>query len=108
MDWLLSYVGTAALWAAIASLVILAVAWFVGRPLGRGTGSTLALTLFFLILTQHPFPDPGSLICPVPRTDPNLRPFAFVVNEPPNRNSERISRDSNFIPGFKSEVQQII
>lgn len=78
MDWLLSYVGTAALWAAIASLLILAVARFAGRPLDRGTGSTLALTLFFLILTQHPFPDPATLTCPVPRTDPILRPFDFV------------------------------
>ena len=78
MAWFLSYVGTAALWAVIALVAILAVARFVGRPLSRGTRSTLALTLFFLILTQHPFPDPGSLICPVPRTDPNLRPFAFV------------------------------
>ena len=39
----------------------------------------MALSLFFLLLTQHPFPDPAKLRCPDPGTTPNFQPFAFVA-----------------------------
>jgi glycopeptide antibiotics resistance protein len=38
----------------------------------------LFITTFFVFLTQHPFPDPQTLVCPVPLTDPQWQPFHFA------------------------------
>ena len=73
--WLISYVGVALLYAAGATL-----GW---AGLGRVSGSermvrawpTVFAILFFVVLTQHPFPDPATLGCPVQYTEPQLLPF---------------------------------
>lgn len=79
MNWLVAYLGLAALWAgaATAALALLFRLW--KRPLKRGTTTTVGLSLFFLLLTQHPFPDPDVLRCPAPGTEPLLRPFGTLI-----------------------------
>lgn len=73
--WLISYVGVALLYAAVATL-----GWAgLGRVLGsqrmvRAWPTAFAI-LFFVVLTQHPFPDPATLDCPVRYTEPQLLPF---------------------------------
>jgi glycopeptide antibiotics resistance protein len=78
LAWLTSYVGVALLYAGAATL-----GW---AGLGRVLGSqkmvrvwpTVFAILFFVLLTQHPFPDPATLDCPVRYTDPQLIPFDFL------------------------------
>jgi glycopeptide antibiotics resistance protein len=76
--WLISYVGVALLYAAVATL-----GW---AGLGRVSGSqrmvrawpTVFAILFFVVLTQHPFPNSATLDCPVRYTEPQLIPFDFL------------------------------
>ena len=75
MTWLGSYLGWAALYAALPTAAVWVGAAALGRPLRAATLGVLGASLFFLALTQHPFPDPDALTCPVPGTRPLLRPF---------------------------------
>jgi glycopeptide antibiotics resistance protein len=76
--WLISYVGVALLYAGVATL-----GWAgLGRVLGsrrmvRAWPTAFAI-LFFVVLTQHPFPESATLDCPVRYTDPQLIPFDFL------------------------------
>lgn len=69
-------------WAVVYAVVGTAVAAVIGlltelRLRGRLL-LTLFVVLFFVALTQHPFPDPEALQCPVPQARPNLVPFDFL------------------------------
>ena len=69
--------GAAALAAAGSALALGALAAVRGRQALRAWPLVLT-SLFFLALTQYPFPDPSTLACPAPRTEPLLIPFRFV------------------------------
>jgi hypothetical protein len=75
---ILQYVGPALIYAAVTAALL-----WVGLRLLRGAqavGDALALwpVLFFLTLTQHPFPDPAALDCSADGVAPILKPFATV------------------------------
>jgi hypothetical protein len=75
--WVVGFVGGALLYAAAGVLVVLLILRLAGRFPGWRVVPVLFTTLFFVFLTQHPFPDPGTLVCPVPTAEPRLRPFNF-------------------------------
>ena len=74
--WLtdIPFVGLAVLYGALASLGILGVL----HPRAWHVFPFLWTTLTFVFLTQHPFPAPGSLNCPLVTAAPQLQPFNFV------------------------------
>lgn len=73
-----AYVGLAVLYGVSTSLALLGLLRLAGRFPGWHVLPFLAVTLSFLFLTQHPFPAPGSLDCPVASAVPQLRPFKFM------------------------------
>jgi VanZ like family len=78
LPWLVGFVGTALAVALIGTLLGVVALRLMGRP-PQAAGVVLAgLTLFFLALTQLPFPDPDAMVCPVPYTAPRLTPFRFL------------------------------
>lgn len=68
------------LYGTILSLLVLALARLTGRFPGWHLLPFLVLTLSFVFLTQHPFPAPGTLNCPVATATPQLAPLAFLEN----------------------------
>jgi glycopeptide antibiotics resistance protein len=76
--WLISYVGVALLYAAVATLGVAGVGRMLGSRRVAQAWPTAFAVLFFVILTQHPFPDPATLDCPVRHTEPQLVPFDVV------------------------------
>lgn len=79
MAGLVAFVGGAGLFSLAGTGGI----WLLGRLLGRPPAPAgiafAALTLFFLGLTHLPLPDPATMTCPRPWTDPLLTPFRFVT-----------------------------
>lgn len=73
-----TYVGLAVLYGVVASFGLLGAMLLAGRLPGWHVLPFLCVTLTFLFLTQHPFPAPGSLSCPIPSAAPQLRPLRFV------------------------------
>lgn len=73
-----SYVGLAVLYGVAASFALLGLLRLAGRFPGWHLLPFLGVTLTFLFLTQHPFPAPGSLNCPMAGATPQLRPFWFM------------------------------
>ena len=76
-SWVLGFAGMAMLYAALVSLAILLCARMVGRFHGWRILPLMFTTLVFVFLTQHPFPAPDQLDCPVPSAQPQLHPFQF-------------------------------
>ncbi len=76
--WIAGFVSSGLLYALVATLVVVGAARLAGRPLGAAAGLALLATLFFVALTQHPFPDAATLHCPVRGARPQLEPFHFV------------------------------
>lgn len=74
---LASYLGWAGVYALVLSGAVLLAARLSGRPFGRWGAALLLLTLFFLALTMHPFPDRAT-VCQGYVPPPQLRPFAFA------------------------------
>ena len=74
----IEFVGLALLYGALLSLAIICVLWICGTHRPWRTFPFLGLTLAFVFLTQHPFPAPGSLSCPVTTATPQMQPFNFV------------------------------
>jgi hypothetical protein len=75
--WLVGFVGMAAVYALLLTAVVLSAARLAGRFPGWSILPAMLATLFFVFLTLHPFPAPGSVACPVPLGTPSLTPFAF-------------------------------
>ena len=73
--WVISFGGFAVLYGAAACLAILGCARLAGRFPGWHVLPFLFVTLTFVLLTQHPFPPPGSLDCSVEAKVPGLAPF---------------------------------
>lgn len=80
--WVISFVGFAALYGTALSLVLLGALALAGRFPGWRVLPLLVLTLSFVFLTMHPFPDPDTLICPVPTATPQLMPGGFFQIAP--------------------------
>ena len=72
------YVGWAVIYAGAATAVLGGAGRAAGLSSTRRSFVTLFVILFFVVLTQHPFPDPTTLVCPVPKARPNLIPFHFA------------------------------
>lgn len=77
---MISFAGLALLYALLVTGLAAGTARLIGRPMQRGMPFLLTATLFFVFLTQHPFPAPSALHCPVPSARPQLIPFWFVEN----------------------------
>lgn len=73
--WVISFAGFAALYGALGCLIILGLSQAIGRFVGWRSLPFLFVTLTFVMLTQHPFPDPATLSCPVATAVPQLAPF---------------------------------
>ena len=74
----LIYAGLAMLYGAVATGCVLGAARLMPRPIRVSLIPVLFTTLTFLFLTQHPFPDPATLVCPVPWTQPQLEVFHYL------------------------------
>lgn len=72
---LASYVGGAGGLAAVALLALVGALRLAGRPAAPRDLPVLGLGLFFLALTQYPFPDPARMTCPMPMTAPRVDLF---------------------------------
>lgn len=76
--FLVSFLGGAALLALFAALALGAVIALVSGRAGWRWFPFLFAAAFFVFLTQHPFPPLHGLDCPLPYTNPQLKPFRFV------------------------------
>ncbi|MGY9047161.1 hypothetical protein P775_17310 [Puniceibacterium antarcticum] len=73
--WVFSYAGLALVYGGLSSLVLIGGARLIGRFPGWHVLPFLFSTLTFIFMTQHPFPDPASMHCPVPTAVPQLQPL---------------------------------
>lgn len=82
---LLDYLGPALVYAALLTVLLVGGLRVLLRLLGRAwrpegqEALLIGLTGFFLILTQHPFPDPATLDCSQGGARPILQPFAILT-----------------------------
>lgn len=72
------FVGLAMVYGALASLVFIFGLYLFKHPRPWQLFPLLVTTLGFVFLTQHPFPSPQNLVCPVPSAQPQLLPFDFI------------------------------
>ena len=76
------YVGLALLYAALVSALLLVLSRMMEASIGWRADSrhalSLLLILFFIFLTQHPFPDRAALDCSDGGMPPLLQPFMFL------------------------------
>lgn len=79
MDFWIVWFASGALGYALATTAALVL---LSHALGRFPGWQVVpfvlFTLTFVFLTQHPFPAPGTLDCPVASATPQLQPFNFM------------------------------
>lgn len=79
-DFMVWFGGVALVYAAALSIAVcLGMRVFVGR-IHWPVMPLVFTTAFFVFLTQHPFPSPGELECPVPSAAPKLRPLDFLTH----------------------------
>jgi len=76
--WVISFAGLATVYAALGCLVFALIARLLGKKPGWQNLLFVFVTLTFVMLTQHPFPAPGTLSCPVPTATPQLIPLRVV------------------------------
>ena len=76
--WVISFVGFAVLYGSLMSVAMVVA----GRALGLLPDWRIfplcAVTLSFVFLTQHPLPDPDTLVCPWPSATPQLQPMFYL------------------------------
>lgn len=77
VGWFVHFFGLAFVYAAIATVLILGLARLWRGPVAWRAVPLVLATAFFVFLTQHPFPDPGQMECPVPSAAPQLRLFDY-------------------------------
>ena len=75
---LFAYAGSALVYASLLTMSAFAVARKLRWVQGWHAAPFVLSTLFFIILTQHPFPSPGELDCPVPSAAPQFRLLRFM------------------------------
>ncbi|MFN4157367.1 MAG: VanZ family protein [Gemmobacter sp.] len=73
---LLAYLGPAMIFAAVVAAILFAVLRATRAKMSGQLALTLFLALFFLALTQHPFPDRATLDCSTGGVARILQPFA--------------------------------
>ena len=73
----IAFGGLAALYGALASLGIVGLLRLCGSDRTWWFFPFYFITLSFLFLTQHPFPAPGTLNCPIYTATPQLQPLRF-------------------------------
>lgn len=78
LGWFVHFFGLAAVYATAATVLIIGPARLWRGPAAMGAVPVVLATTFFVFLTQHPFPDPGQMTCPVPSAAPQLRPFHWM------------------------------
>lgn len=76
---LVGFVGGAVVLAVTGTVPVLGALVALRGRRGWRVWPLVFVTLFFVALTQHPFPDPSRMACPAPHTEPRLVPFAFVM-----------------------------
>lgn len=77
LSWLIGFTGLAALYALLVTLIGFALAQRAGWVNSWRSVPFWLFTFFFIFLTQHPFPNPLSLDCPVASASPQLQPLFF-------------------------------
>ena len=77
ISWLVEFVGLAAIYASLVTFTIFIIAQRNRWINSWRSAPFLLATLFFVFLTQHPFPVPDQLACPVPSAAPQLTLFKF-------------------------------
>lgn len=75
---LLAYLGLALIYAACATALLFLLLRATHLRIGAPQTLTIFLALFFLTLTQHPFPDRATLDCSAGGVPPILKPFATI------------------------------
>ncbi len=90
-SFLVSFLGLGFLYALLTSTLVSGAAALIGGASRWRVFPFLLATFFFIFLTLHPFPDPATLTCPVPMTEPQLKPFDFIrfLAEVPARSGAR-------------------
>lgn len=78
LESLFIYAGGALVYASLLTVGAFAVARKFHWVRNWHAAPFVLSTLFFLVLTQHPFPSPSELVCPVPSAAPQLRIFRFM------------------------------
>lgn len=79
LRFLAFYLGWAGIYAVLGTAVLLPILQAVRGPRAWRAWPLALATLLFVALTQHPFPDPAQLACPMPDTRPLLEPFRFLI-----------------------------
>ena len=74
----ISFVMLAVLYGVLSSLGFVALAYLRANPHPWRVFPFFCITLFFIFLTQHPFPAPGTLSCPISTAAPQLESLRFT------------------------------
>lgn len=77
LSWIVEFTGLAMLYAALSTGLVLGTARVLNWVDSWRAAPFLLITLFFLFLSQHPFPIPDQLDCPVPSAEPQVTLFGF-------------------------------
>ncbi|QCO58134.1 VanZ family protein (plasmid) [Pseudorhodobacter turbinis] len=72
------FAGLALVYGTSAASVVAVGLWLFRYPRPWFALPFLCCALSFIFLTQHPFPDPDNLVCPVPSATPQLQPLRFL------------------------------
>lgn len=75
---LFAFVGLALVYGVSTGIAVSGVLWLSRYRQPWRLLPFLCVTLTFVFMTQHPFPSPGSLHCPVPTAAPQLHPMKFL------------------------------
>ena len=78
VEWLIGYAGLALVYAIILTGGAFAVARKLRLAQSWRAAPFVLSTLFFVMLTQHPFPSPSEMDCPIPSATPQLRVLRFM------------------------------
>lgn len=75
---LFPFVGSALVFAFAGTILFALIMREAGKKQWRPAIPAAFMTLFFLGLTQQPFPDITTMRCPIPTAEPQLRLFQFT------------------------------
>lgn len=75
---MISFASGAMLYAVIGCVLVYGMARLTRRRIGVWGLCFSFITITFVMLTHHPFPDPDTLVCPVPTATPQLAPLRII------------------------------